>query len=126
MQLSATVRFLHVFTAERVCQSGVRCSFNPGPSPGFSSRGGQKPEGGAKNQKEGPHFKNTVLDVCSNRWAKREIWAPISNGGRAPLAPPLATSLVQSTVLHRVVSVNRCFLFFQHAVLLSLLKVIVN
>jgi len=25
-----------------------------GPSPGFSSRGGQKPEGGAKNQKEGP------------------------------------------------------------------------
>jgi len=26
---------------------------------------GQKPEGGA-------HFKNTVLDICSNRWAKSE------------------------------------------------------
>jgi len=26
------------------------------PSPGFSSRGGQKPEGGTKNQKWGPHF----------------------------------------------------------------------
>jgi len=25
MQLSATVRFLLVFTAERVCQSAVRC-----------------------------------------------------------------------------------------------------
>jgi len=25
MQLSATVRFLRMFTAERVCQSGVRC-----------------------------------------------------------------------------------------------------
>jgi len=28
MQLSATVRFLRVFTAKRVCQSGVRCYFN--------------------------------------------------------------------------------------------------
>ena len=28
----------------------------PGPSPGFSCRGGQKPEGRAKNQKGGPHF----------------------------------------------------------------------
>ena len=50
-----------------------------GPSPGGSSRG-------AKNQKErekarrGSHFKNTVLYVCSNRGAKREMEAPISNG----------------------------------------------
>jgi len=28
MQLSATVRFLLVFTAERVCQSAVRCWVN--------------------------------------------------------------------------------------------------
>jgi len=28
--------------------------------------GGQKPEGGAKNQKGVAHFLNTVLDVCSN------------------------------------------------------------
>ena len=27
--------------------------------------------GGARNQKGGPHFLNTVLDVCSNRLAKR-------------------------------------------------------
>jgi len=39
----------------------------PGPSPGCSSRGG------GKNPKGEPHFKNTVLDVCSNRWAKREM-----------------------------------------------------
>ena len=26
MQLSATVRFLHVFTAESVCRSDVRCT----------------------------------------------------------------------------------------------------
>jgi len=38
-----------------------------GASPGFSSRGG--------------HIFKIVLDVCSNRWAKREM------GGRAPLAP---------------------------------------
>jgi len=47
-----------------------RCSWSyggTGPSPGFSSSGGQKPEGAAKKQKGGPQFKNTVLDVCSNR-----------------------------------------------------------
>ena len=37
-----------------------------GPSPGFSSRG-------AKNQKVGPHFYNTILDVCSSQGAKREM-----------------------------------------------------
>jgi len=30
--------------------------FTPGPSPGYSSRGGQKPERGAKNQKGGAQF----------------------------------------------------------------------
>jgi len=35
--------------------------------------GGKKTEGGAQNQKEVPHFKNTVLDVCSNQGAKREM-----------------------------------------------------
>ena len=49
--------------------------------------------GGAKNQKGEPIFKNTVLDVCSNRWTKREMGAPTLNGGRAPLPPPLATAL---------------------------------
>ena len=50
---------------------------------------------GAKNQREGPktrrgaHFLNTVLDVCSNRWAKREMGgAPISNGGAGHHWPP--------------------------------------
>jgi len=31
--------------------------FVSGPSPGFGSRGGQKPEGGVKNQKEGPKIR---------------------------------------------------------------------
>ena len=59
-----------------------------GPSPGFSSRGGQKP-GGAKNQKGAPHFKGTVLDVCSNQGTKREMGGAqiLNGGGRAPLAP---------------------------------------
>jgi len=47
----------------------------PGPSPGFSNKG-------AKNQKEGPKTRKgrhifkiqySVLDVCNNRWAKREM-----------------------------------------------------
>jgi len=36
----------------------------------------------------GPQFLNTILDMCSNQVAKREM------GGRAPLAPPLATALL--------------------------------
>jgi len=40
----------------------------------LAAGGGQKPGGS--------HFKNTVMDVCSNRWAKHEM------GG-----PPLATTL---------------------------------
>jgi len=65
-----------------------------GPSPGYSSRGSQKPEGGAKNQKGGPHFKNTVLNVCNNQGVKREMGGTdFKWGGRAPLAPSLATAL---------------------------------
>jgi len=53
---------------------------------------------GAKNQKGGSHFKNTVLDVCSNRCAKREMGGThFKWGGRAPLAPTLATTLVISS-----------------------------
>jgi len=71
-----------------------------GPSPGFSSRRGQKTDGGAKNQKGGPHFKNTVLDVCSNRGAKREMGRHrFQMGGPGTTAPPLATTL--NHVLHR-------------------------
>jgi len=49
---------------------------------------------GATNRR-GPHFLNTVLDVCSNRGAKSEIarGAPISNGVPGTTAPPLATTL---------------------------------
>jgi len=32
----------------------------PGPSPGFSSRGGQKPEGGAKKQKGATFVKYSI------------------------------------------------------------------
>jgi len=64
-------------------------------------RRGQKPEGG-------PHFQNTVLDVCSNRWAKREMeehrfqmggpgttGPPAGDGpGRGPPRPPLESPLL--------------------------------
>jgi len=67
-----------------------------GPSPEFRSRGGQKP-GGVKNQKGGPHFSNAVLDVCSNRWAKREMGGTdFKWGDRSPLSPPLVTALDSS------------------------------
>jgi len=49
--------------------------WEPGPSPGFSSRG-------AKNH-EGPNLKNTVLDLCSNQEAKREM-----GGYRFTTGPP--------------------------------------
>jgi len=60
---------------------------------------------GAKKQKEWPknrgwsHFYNTVLDVCSNQGAKREMGGHrFQMGGRAPLPPPLATALVTAAV----------------------------
>jgi len=45
-----------------------------GPSPG-------KPEGGAKNQKGGPHFKNTVLMYAATggpnvKWGAGHHWPP--------------------------------------------------
>jgi len=43
-------------------------------------------EGGPKT-KGGKDFLNTILDVCSNRGAKYDMWIYVSNGGRAPLAP---------------------------------------
>jgi len=43
--------------------------------------------GGAKNQKGGPHFQNTVLGVCSNQGAKREM------GGPGTTAPPAGDGL---------------------------------
>jgi len=59
----------------------LRGALDPGPSPGFSCKGGQKPEGRV-------HFKNTVLDVCSNREAKRETGgADFQWGSRPPLPP---------------------------------------
>jgi len=52
-----------------------------GPSPEYSSRG-EKPEGGA-------HFKNTVLDVCSNQGAKREMGGHrFQIGGPGTTGPP--------------------------------------
>jgi len=46
-----------------------------------TKKSGQKPEGG-------PHFKNTALDACSNRGAKREMGGTdFKWGGRAPLPP---------------------------------------
>jgi len=65
----------------------------PGPSPGFSSRWGQKTRRRGLKPEEGAHFKNTVLDVCSNQGANREMGGTDLKWGAAPLAPPLATAL---------------------------------
>jgi len=60
--------------------------------------------GGVKNQKGGSHFKNTVMDTCSNRWAKREMGGTdFKWGGRAPLDPPLATALHWGSLLNNFV-----------------------
>jgi len=60
--------------------------------------------GGQK--KEGPHFKNTVLDICSNQGAKREMGGTdFKWGGRAPLPPrwrrPWSYSSLATTILKK-------------------------
>jgi len=50
--------------------------------------------GGAKKQtkgsktRRGPHFKNTVLEACSNRGAKREMGGTDLKWGPGTTAPP--------------------------------------
>jgi len=57
--------------------------FQPGPSPGFSSRG--------------PNFSNRVLDIYSHRGGKHEMGSTdFKWGSQAPLAPPLATALIST------------------------------
>ena len=65
-------------------------------------RSGQKPEWGAKARR-GAHLKNTVLDVCSNQGAKREMRGHrFQMGGLSTTALPLATALLWHNVLiHR-------------------------
>ena len=64
----------------------------------LAAGGGQKPDGGAKNRR-GATFLNTVLDVCSNRGAKREIGGQrFQMGGRAPL--PLAVFIISGVSCH--------------------------
>jgi len=46
----------------------------------------------SKSHKERAHILNAILDVCSKWGTKHEMW------GRASLAPPLATALVQGRV----------------------------
>ena len=53
----------------------------------LAAGGGQKP-GGTKKQKVGPHFKNTVLDVCSNWGAKREMGGTDFKWGTGHHWPP--------------------------------------
>ena len=56
--------------------------------------GGPKTKRRGQKQKGEPHLENTVLDVCSNKGAKRETGRHrFQMGGQAPLAPWLATAL---------------------------------
>jgi len=45
--------------------------------------------GGSKTRRGRTHFKNAVLDVCSNRWAKCDMGGAGTTG-----PPPLATALL--------------------------------
>ena len=63
-----------------------------GPSLGFRSRG-------TRNHK-GATFLKQILDVCSNRGPSMKWGTHILNGGRAPLALPLATTLHPSNYAH--------------------------
>jgi len=64
--------------------------------------------GGAKNQKGEPIFKNTVLDVCSNRWTKREMGGTDFKWGPGTTAPPTGDGPVVVTVRFTI----RVFLTF--------------
>ena len=59
------------------------------PSPGFNSRGGQKPEGGAKNQKGEPHLKKQYWVYAATGGPNVKWEATISNGGPGSTAPPV-------------------------------------
>jgi len=61
----------------------------PGPSLGFSSRGGPKTRRTGQKPEGGPHFLYTVLDVCSNQGAKREMEGhQFQMGGAGTTEPP--------------------------------------
>ena len=56
---AAKQRVIAKFISNETLQSvAFACYVGTGPSPGFRSKGGQKPQGR-------PHFLNTILDVCS-------------------------------------------------------------
>jgi len=67
----------------------IRCSpavdlhktLTTGPSPGFSSRGGQKPKGGAKNHKRATFLKYSIGCIQQPGSQTWNGGAPISNGG---------------------------------------------
>jgi len=65
-----------------------------GPSPRFSSSGDQKPDGGAKKQKGSTFFKYSIgcmQQPGGQKWKRGGHLFQM--GFRAPLAPPLATTL---------------------------------
>jgi len=55
----------------------------------LAAGGGPKTKRRGQKQEPGPHLQNTVLDVCSNKGAKREMGGHrFQMGGRAPLLHP--------------------------------------
>jgi len=79
--------------------SGSLCIVCTWPVARIEQQGGVKNQKKGPNTRRGPHFKNTVLDVCSNQGAKREMGGHrFQMEGQAPLAPPLAMALVCTTM----------------------------
>jgi len=78
-----------------------------GPSLGFRNRRGQKPQGG-------PHFLNTILDVCRNWGAKHEMGhTHFKMCGANTTGPLLSTTL-------GVRQINKYIMFIKHPLVLVL------
>ena len=65
-----------------------RYPVQPGPAPGFSSRGSKKTEGGPKNQKRGHIFKIEYWMYVATGGPNAKWVGPISNGGPGTTGPP--------------------------------------
>ena len=68
--------------------------YRPGPSPGFSSRGGQKTKRGAQNQKGGHIFKIQYWMYVATGGPNVKGRRQFQIGEAGTTGPPLATSLV--------------------------------
>ena len=102
VQLLTTVtsaRFLPTNNGNREANNSSAAS-HAGPSPGFSSRGGQKPEGGAKRQK-GDHIFKIQYWMYAATGGPNVKWGDTNFKWAEPdtTAPSLATALIARNLI---------------------------